>query len=115
MDFCRFIILFIALELLLGGLYFLITPKSIRSSEFIDHKSLLKGIVERLFLMVPLINGFPHALTLFGALKLATRLKRDDDDEKIKQSTYNDFYLIGNFISVMAAIFYTFLYVKFVN
>jgi hypothetical protein len=115
MDFCRFILLFISVEILLGAFYYFITPKSIRTAEIIDHKSLLKGIIERLFLLVSLINGFPHALTLFGALKLATRLKRENEEDKIKESTYNDFYLIGNFISVMIAILYTFLYIKFME
>lgn len=113
MELIKFIILFIALEFILGVFYFYITPKSIRTSEIIDHKSLIKGIVERAFLMISLINGFPHALTLFGALKLGTRLKRENS-EKINEATFNDFYLIGNFISVMAAMFYTFLYTKFV-
>lgn len=113
MNLLKFIAFFICAEILLGIFYYAITPKSIRTTE-IDHKSFLKGIVERLFLMVSLINGFPHALTLFGALKLATRLKRDNQD-KIKESTYNDFYLVGNFISVMMAILYNFLYLEFLK
>lgn len=112
-EFFKFVILFISLELILAVVYFYITPKSIRSSE-LDHKSVVKGIVERFFLMVSLINGFPHSLTLFGALKLATRLKRDNGD-KTDESTFNDFYLIGNFISVIMAIFYTFLYSKYIQ
>lgn len=112
MEFIRFILFIISIEILLGAFYYVITPKSIKPREIIDHKSLLKGTIERIFLMVALINGFSQALTLFGALKLATRLKRENDVDKIKESTYNDFYLIGNFISVMIAIFYTFLYSK---
>jgi hypothetical protein len=114
MNFFRFILLFISIEMLLCVFYYYITPKSIRTAE-IDHKSFLKGIVERMFLMVSLINGFPHALTLFGALKLATRLKRENEENKDKESTYNDFYLIGNFISVMVSILHTFLYFKFIE
>lgn len=113
-EFFKFIILFIGFELILGVFYYYLTPKSIRASE-LDHKSLLKGIVERLFLMVSLINDFPHALTLFGTLKLATRLKREGDNAKINESTFNDFYLMGNFISVIVAIFYTYLYTKFMQ
>lgn len=78
----------------------------------IDFRSLLKGIIERLFLFVSLVNDFPHALTLFGALKVATRLKHtnlthDEDD------SFNNFYLIGNFISVMIAIGYIYAYKYF--
>lgn len=115
MSYFRFFLLVISMEILLGIFYYFITPKSIRSTKIIDHKSLLKGVVERIFLTVSLINGFPHTLTLFGALKLATRLKRVDEKDKLKESTYNDFYLIGNFISVMIAIFYTFLYTEFLK
>lgn len=75
----------------------------------IDFRSLFKGVVERAFLFVALANDYPHALTLFGALKVATRLKHaspnaDDED------SFNNFYLIGNFISVMVAIGYVYIY-----
>lgn len=114
MSFWYFILLFICIEILLGIFYYIITPKSIRKGGLIDYKSLLKGFIERIFLMVSLINDYPHSLTLFGTLKLATRLKRDNDEDKIKESTYNDFYLFGNFISIIVSIFYVFLYKQLV-
>ncbi|MFV5696324.1 hypothetical protein ACM55G_12915 [Flavobacterium sp. LB3P122] len=80
MGFFHFVLLFIYIEILLGIFYYIITPNSIRKNTIIDYKSLLKGIIERIFLMVSLINNYPHALTLFGTLKLATRLKRDNDE-----------------------------------
>jgi hypothetical protein len=97
-------------EILLAIFYYLITPNSIRKNTRIDIRSLLKGFVERIFLVVSLLNNYPHALTLFGTLKLATRLKRDNDEEKIKESTFNDFYLFGNFVLIIVAIFYVVLY-----
>jgi len=114
MEIFKFIILVICTEMLLGIFYFFITPKSIKTNKLIDYKSLLKGFVERVFLLVSLVNQYPHALTLFGALKLATRLKRDNSEDKEKESVYNDFYLIGNFISVLMAIWYVFLYKEFI-
>ncbi|MFV8392042.1 hypothetical protein [Flavobacterium sp. LB2P6] len=111
----RFMIFILSTEILLGIFYYVITPKTIRKNKLIDYKSLLKGIVERIFLLVSMINDYPHALALFGALKLATRLKRDDEQDKVKQSLYNDFYLVGNFISVMIAIFYVFLHHKYIG
>lgn len=75
----------------------------------IDFGSLFKGLIERTFLFVSLVNGYPHALTLFGALKVATRLKRSSDD-KNDDEAFNSFYLIGNFISVMMAIGYVHIY-----
>lgn len=105
-----FIVLFICIEILLGIFYYLITPSSIRKNSLIDLRSLLKGFIERIFLVVSLLNDYPHALTLFGTLKLATRLKREKDEDKINESTFNDFYLFGNFISIIVSIFYVFLF-----
>ena len=65
----------------------------------ISFRSLLKGWVERAFLVFALVAGYPQALTLFAALKIATRIK---DDQPIS----NDFYLLGNLISVSLAILY---------
>ncbi len=64
--------------------------------------------MERVFLMIALLNNYPHALTFFSALKLATRLRHKDPDNK--ENAFNDFYLIGNLVSVTVVIGYTFLY-----
>ena len=58
MEFIRFILFIISIEILLGAFYYTITPKSIKPREIIDYKSILKGTIERIFLMVALINGF---------------------------------------------------------
>jgi hypothetical protein len=41
-------------------------------------KSIAKGIIERLFLFIALVNDLTSALTFFSALKLATRLKHEE-------------------------------------
>lgn len=66
----------------------------------ISMRSILKGMLERSFLFLALANGFPHAMTVFGALKIATRLR--DKDDRIT----NDYFLIGNLLSVMLAMIY---------
>jgi hypothetical protein len=66
----------------------------------------IKGIVERSFLLIALVNDYPHALTLFSALKLGTRLKHKDSSGAAEDD-FNDFYLVGNLISVSVAIGYT--------
>lgn len=71
----------------------------------LDFKSILKGIFERIFLVVTLYFGYPHALTFFSAVKLGTRLKHEEKVDE-DQNRFNDFYLFGNFISVIAAILY---------
>jgi hypothetical protein len=62
--------------------------------------SVLKGIFERFFVAYSLYLGYPQILTLFAALKIATRIK---DESKIS----NDYYFIGNLISISLAIIYT--------
>lgn len=43
-------------------------------------------------------------LTLFSALKLATRLKQEQ--VRSDNNNFNDYYLMGNLTSVMVAILY---------
>ena len=43
-----------------------------------------------------------------------TLLSNKHKGDKKKEATYNDFYLLGNFISIIAAIFYVFLYKKLI-
>lgn len=87
------------------GFVFSVIAQLFYQKNGIDFRSLFKGIMERGFLFVALINDYPHALTLFGALKVATRLKRTSSNPAEEES-FNNFYLIGNFISVMIVIGY---------
>ncbi len=80
----------------------------------LNFKSILKGAVERLFLTISLLCNYPHALTLFSALKLATRLKRKDMDEEI-ENKFNDFYLVGNMVSVIVAMGYVALFKQIIK
>ena len=59
--------------------------------------SIFKGVLERLVIYVSLINGIPTVLVMFGALKIATRF---DNTSKIS----NDYFLVGNFLSVLIAL-----------
>jgi hypothetical protein len=59
--------------------------------------SVFKGLLERLFLISGLVLGFPQVIIAFGALKIGTRFQRNS---KIS----NDYFLIGNFISLMTAL-----------
>jgi hypothetical protein len=80
----------------------------------LNFKSILKGFIERVFLLITLLNDYPHALTLFSALKLATRLKHKDIDAET-ENRFNDFYLVGNMVSVIFAIAYVTLYKKMIG
>ncbi len=65
----------------------------------IGFTSWFKGLIERLFLVFMLLAGFEGAaIVVFGAIKLGTRL---DNDKDTKVS--NDYFLIGNLLSIAAA------------
>jgi hypothetical protein len=64
-----------------------------------------KGLLERFMLLVGLANGIQSIITLFGAIKIGTRLK-DSNQDKIT----NDYFLIGNFASVAIALLEYLLY-----
>src|ERR1700710_785226 len=77
----------------------------------LNFKAIFKGIVERLFLFITLANGYTQALTFFSALKLATRLKHEEP--KADLDGFNDYYLLGNLLSVIVAIGYVYAYQHF--
>lgn len=61
--------------------------------------SLIKGVIERLFLVLGMLFGFPQVIIAFGALKIGTRFQ---SSRKIS----NDYFLIGNFLSLLFAMLY---------
>ncbi len=62
------------------------------------------GIIERIFLYLCILSEVYHGFTLFGALKIGTRIKADEN--KIS----NDYFLIGNMISVGLVLLTCYLY-----
>lgn len=96
-----------------------------------DIRSILKGAFERIFLSVSLYLNYTQALTLFSALKLATRLKHvektvsKEEAEKAPadgsvttnlnpENSFNDYYLVGNLLSVLLSVLYVWLFKKYV-
>ena len=75
----------------------------------ISLRSVLKGILERTFIVVTLHHNMTQALTLLGALKIATRIK--DNEDKVS----NDFFLVGNLVSVMFGIAYYVIIKEHIN
>jgi len=104
------IAIFIATEIFLAFIFAVIAQLFYHKIGF-NFKAILKGIVERLFLLVALVNGYSQALTFFSALKLATRLKHHDAPNDM--DGFNDYYLLGNLISVAVAIGYVYIYQHF--
>lgn len=62
------------------------------------------GIMELFFLYLCILSGVYHGFTLFGALKIGTRIKADEN------KVSNDYFLIGNMISVSMVLLTTYLY-----
>jgi len=90
-----FFIILIAEEAIATFVFWLVS-KIFRKNK-LTLAGVLKGVFERLFIYFSLVNGIFHSLTLFGALKIATHIK---DDDKVS----NEYFLIGNLISVLLAI-----------
>lgn len=62
-------------------------------------REIFKGILERVLLILGILTGYPHVIIAFGALKIGTRFQKND-------KVSNDYFLIGNFISLLAAIIF---------
>jgi hypothetical protein len=60
-----------------------------------------KGVLERVTMLTGLLGGFPQILIAFGAFKLGTRLKEEQNSH-----ISNTYFLTGNLISVLLAMIY---------
>lgn len=103
-------LLFIITEVFIAVIFAVIAQLFYHKLGF-DFKAIFKGIVERIFLFVMLVNGYTQALTFFSALKLATRLKHEEPKDDL--DGFNDYYLLGNLLSVLVAIGYVYVYQHF--
>jgi len=71
-----------------------------QNKDKITRTSILKGVIERFFVVTTVFLDLASALTLLGALKIATRIK--DAEDKVS----NDFFLMGNLVSILFGIGY---------
>lgn len=99
------IVIILASELVAIFCFWLLSGLNPSKTRTISGRGVMKGIAERAFIAFSLVNGLPHSLTLFAALKIATRIR---DDDHIS----NDFYLLGNILSITLAIVYSQLILK---
>ncbi len=75
---------------------------------FFLNLSVFKGMLERFVIYCCLVIDISQILIVFSALKIGTRL------DKTKEIT-NDYFLVGNFISILLAIVYYYCFVKIVE
>ncbi|MBA4258941.1 MAG: hypothetical protein C0446_07240 [Chitinophaga sp.] len=82
------------------------TPTEEEDNKFLKFDiSIFKGLLERLVLFFALSISLTQILIVYGAIKIGTRFDRND---KIK----NDYFLIGNFSSILISILYYFIFSK---
>ncbi len=99
----RSILIWALMEVIVHLVFYILNKRMIKSiregtSPTLNLKDVLKGILERIVLIVGLMAGYPHVITAFGALKIGTRIKQDES------RVSNDYFLIGNLISILSAI-----------
>ncbi|MEX0720706.1 MAG: hypothetical protein WD059_08570 [Balneolaceae bacterium] len=95
------------LELLISGIFHLVSKKLGAQENRV--RSVIKGMLERLFLIIGLLSGFPQVIIAFAAIKIGTRFQKDS-------KVSNDYFLIGNFVSLLGAllfVLYTIHYLGF--
>ncbi len=102
MNYLFVILIFVAGESVGYFIFLSVRRKLGRDERSKNKRPVLKGILERLMLYVGLLHGFPQILIAFAALKLGTRF-REDEENRIS----NDYFLIGNLISILLAMIYS--------
>lgn len=97
-NYILFVLAFIAEELL--ALLIFSYVRTYFDKKHSDKKasklSILKGALERFIILISLYHNLPNVLTVFGALKIGTRLKEDQGNR-----ISNDYFLVGNMISLL--------------
>jgi len=63
-------------------------------------REICKGMLERIVLLTGLIQNLPQIIIAFGALKIGTRLHSESNT----QTPTNEFFLIGNLLSILIAL-----------
>lgn len=97
MNWIWFILAYIIMECVINGVFHIVS-KRLKSEEN-RGISVFKGVLERAFLIIGLMAGYPQVIIAFGALKIGTRFQKNS---KIS----NDYFLIGNFISLLTALLF---------
>ena len=67
----------------------------------------IKGVIERLCLVIGMSIAVPHVLVAYGALKIGTKLGGQPRNTSDKTKT--EYYLIGNLISIIIAFLIVYL------
>lgn len=106
MNWLWFIVSYLLMEAFINVIFHFITQwlKSNTDSRIQRRREIIKGVLERLFIIIGVLIGYPQVIIAFGALKIGTRFQKNS---KIS----NDYFLIGNFISLFVSLLFV-LYVR---
>ena len=100
MNYLCAIMFFVAGEIMGLVIFPIITrtlgPKGLKP---FDSLSIFKGVLERLVLFIALLNNIPQILIAFSAMKIATRLHEDTENQ-----ISNAYFLVGNLLSILIAV-----------
>ena len=105
MNWIWLIVSYAAMEIIINVVFHYVSTRM--ESEENRFLSISKGILERLFLITGLLSGYPQVIIAFGAIKIGTRFQKNT---KIS----NDYFLIGNFVSMLTALVYSQLVMTFI-
>jgi hypothetical protein len=78
---------------------FIVIKSKLATETNFTNRGFLKGLLERLLLLLGFVLAIPTIVVFFGAIKLGTRLKADE-----KEKISNDYFLVGNVVSAMIAL-----------
>ncbi len=97
MNWLLLVVAYLVMESIINLVFHFVSRK-LKSDE--NRKlSVFKGVLERIFVITGLMLGYPHVIIAFGALKIGTRFQGSS-------RITNDYFLIGNFISLLAALLF---------
>ncbi len=95
-------------EIILIPVFKMINSYFLGKNSSLSGVSIIKGVLERIFIFVGLINGIPLVLVLLGALKVGTRLEGSS-----REKVSNDYFLTGNLVSFLLGITYSIVYLDY--
>jgi hypothetical protein len=117
-NYLIFAVIFVVGEILLNTTFFPYLKKYFEVNKVSGDKSntkflffeisIFKGLLERFVLYFALSINLAQILIVYGAIKIGTRFEKND---KVK----NDYFLIGNFSSILFAIIYFYLFSQLKN
>lgn len=104
----KLLILWVTMEFIVNMIFYFLNASLFKTQDNMKQgliiRDVIKGSLERSLIMVGLLNNYPQVITAFAALKIGTRI--NDNEHKIS----NDYFLLGNIISLLAAIYLVVIY-----